>query len=252
METAPEDRGFVVDIDGFEGPIDVLLSLAREQKVDLIQISILQLADQFLAFVAEARRTSLELAADYLVMAAWLAYIKSRLLLPELGDGDEPSGVDMAAALTYQLRRLEAMQDGGARLMGRGRLGREFFPRGDPETFAAVTEARIESTLFDLLQAYGAIQRRTSGGGTLHLEPWQLYSVEDVLERLRRLLGATKDWESLWSFLPPGSGLTARSALASTFTASLEMAREGELKIRQSGGPFGPVYLRSTKGRRNE
>ena len=248
METFPEDQGFVVDIDGFEGPIDVLLSLARDQKVDLIQISILQLADQFLAFVAEARRTSLELAADYLVMAAWLAYIKSRLLLPELGDGDEPSGAEMAAALTYQLMRLEAMQDGGVRLMGRARLGREFFPRGDPEIFAAVTEARLEATLFDLLQAYGAIQRRAPGG-TLHMEPWQLYAVEDVLVRLRRLLGATKDWESLWSFLPPGSGLTARSALASTFAASLEMAREGELRIRQSGGPFGPLYLRSAKGR---
>ena len=124
METFPEERGFVVDIDGFEGPIDVLLSLAREQKVDLIRISILQLADQFLAFVAEARRTSLELAADYLVMAAWLAYIKSRLLLPELDDGEEPSGTDMAAALTYQLRRLQAMQDAGGRLMGRALLGR--------------------------------------------------------------------------------------------------------------------------------
>ena len=251
METIPEERGFVVDIDGFEGPIDVLLTLARDQKVDLIQVSILQLADQFLEFVAEARRASLELAADYLVMAAWLAYIKSRLLLPELGDEGEPSGADMSAALTYQLRRLQAMQDAGARLMGRARLGREFFPRGDPEIFAAVTEARLESTLFDLLQAYGAIQRRAPGG-TLHMEPWQLYSVEDVLERLRRLLGATRDWESLWSFLPPGSGLTARSALASTFAASLELAREGELRIRQSGGSFGPVYLRPAKGRRNE
>ena len=255
FDTVPEEHGFVVDIDGFEGPIDVLLILAREQKVDLIQVSILQLADQFLEFVAEARRTSLELAADYLVMAAWLAYIKSRLLLPELGDGDEPSGAEMAAALTYQLRRLEAMQDGGARLMGRARLGREFFPRGDPEIFAAVTESQIEGTLFDMLQAYGGIQRRTAGtGGTLHMEPWQLYSVEDVLERLRRLLGASKDWENLWSFLPPGSCLTARSALAATFAASLEMAREGEIKIRQSGGPFGPVYLRpaNTKGRRDD
>ena len=249
MESLPEERGFVVDIDGFEGPIDVLLTLAREQKVDLTRISILQLADQFLAFVAEARRTRLELAADYLVMAAWLAYIKSRLLLPELGDGEEPSGAELAAALTYQFRRLQAMQDAGARLMGRAQLGREFFPRGLPEIFAAVTEARLEATLFDLLQAYGGIQRRSSGG-TLHLEPWQLYTVEDVMERLRRLLGATKDWESLWSFLPPGSGITARSALASTFAASLELAREGEVRIRQSGGPFGPVYLRpaNTKG----
>jgi segregation and condensation protein A len=253
FETAPKEQGFVVDIDGFEGPIDVLLSLAREQKVDLIQVSILQLADQFLEFVAEARRTSLELAADYLVMAAWLAYIKSRLLLPELGDGDEPSGADMAAALTYQLRRLEALQDGGGRLMGRARLGRDFFPRGDPEKFAAITEARLEATLYDLLQAYGSIQRRTSGGGgTLHLEPWQLYSVEDVLERLRRLLGATKDWENLCTFLPPGSGLTGRSALASTFAASLEMAKEGDIRIRQSGGPFGPLYLRSAKGRKHD
>ncbi len=247
METMPRERGFVVDIDGFEGPIDVLLSLARDQKVDLTRISILQLADQYLAFVAEARRASLELAADYLVMAAWLAYIKSRLLLPDLDDEGEPSGSEMAAALTYQLRRLEAMRDAGGRLMGRARLGREFFPRGDPEIFAAVTEARFEATLFDLLKAYGDIERRAPGG-TLHMEPWQFYTVEDVLERLRRLLGASKDWESLWSFLPPGSGLTARSALASTFAASLEMAKEGELRIRQSGGPFGPLYLRPAKG----
>lgn len=236
---------FVVDLDGYEGPIDVLLMLAREHKLDLTKISILALADQYLAFVAEARRTNLELAADYLVMAAWLAYLKSRLLLPDLGEEDEPSGEEMAAALAFQLRRLEAMQDAGQKLMARAHLGREFFPRGAPETFRALINPVLEVTLFDLLKAYGDQKRRVEGG-ILHIEPFEIHTVEDALRRLKSLLGSTPDWESLWRFLPEGAheGLIQRSAIASTFAASLELAREGKIKLRQSG-PFGPIYLKA-------
>ncbi len=235
---------FIVDIDGFEGPIDVLLQLSREQKVDLAQISILQLAEQYLEFVTSARRTNLELAAEYLVMAAWLAYLKSRLLLPDLDQEDEPSGEEMAAALAFQMMRLEAMQEAGARLVARGRLGQDFFARGAPETIAANINTVIEVTLFDLLRAYGD-HRRRGGDKTLRIDPVEVYSVEEALRHLRGLLGGVTDWENLWRFLPRGvgKGLLARSAMASTFVAALEMAREGELSLRQEG-TFGPIYLR--------
>ena len=158
---------------------------------------------------------------------------------------DEPSGEEMAAALAYQLRRLEAMQESGQRLMARMRLGQEFFPRGAPETFRAVASPVFEVTLFDILRAYGDQKRRIEGR-TLHLQPFEVYSVDEALKRLVSLLGSTPDWESLWRFLPEGvlEGLVARSAIASTFAASLELAREGKLKLRQSG-PFGPIYLKS-------
>jgi len=236
---------FVVDVEGFEGPIDILLQLARDQKVDITQISIVQLADQYLAFIGHAQRVNLELAADYLVMAAWLAYMKSRLLLPDLSAEGEPTGAEMAAALAFQLRRLEAMQDAGIRLRGRARLGQEFFARGAPERFATLTNTALEATVFDLMTAYGLIQRRGGPSGTLHIEPWELFTVEDALQRLRQRLGATPDWESLRSFLPQGlrDGLAMRSALASTFAASLELAREGRLELRQNG-TFGPIYVR--------
>jgi len=236
---------FVVDLDGYEGPIDVLLTLAREHKLDLTKISILALADQYLEFVAKVRRSNLELAADYLVMAAWLAYLKSRLLLPDLGEEDEPTGEQMAAALAFQLRRLEAMQDAGQKLMARSHLGREFFRRGAPETFRALINPVLEVTLYDLLRAYGNQKRRIEGG-TLHIEAFEIFTVEDALHRLQSLLGSSPDWESLWHFLPEGvlEGLVHRSAIASTFTASLELAREGKIKLRQSG-PFGPIYLKA-------
>ncbi len=187
----------VVDLDGYEGPIDVLLSLARDQKVDLTKISILQLADQYLAFISAARQMRLEIAADYLVMAAWLAYLKSRLLLPEPQPEDEPSGAELAAALAFQLQRLEAMQQAGVRLMARPLLGRDVFPRG-------------------------------------------------VLARLGKLLGRLPEWRTLMSFLPPNlrDGLVGRSAVASTFAASLELVRSGRAQLRQDVA-FGPIYLRS-------
>jgi len=242
---AADATAFVVNLDGFEGPIDVLLMLAREHKLDLTQISILALADQYLAFVTEARRENLELAADYLVMAAWLAYLKSRLLLPDLGEEDEPTGEEMAAALAFQLRRLEVMQESGQQLMGRNRLGRELFGRGAPETFRALLNPILEVTLYGLLKAYGDQSRRVEGG-TLHIEAFEIHTVEDALRRLTSLLGSTPDWENLWQFLPESlmEGLIARSAIASTFAASLELAREGKVKLRQSG-PFGPIYLKA-------
>ncbi|NQU59862.1 MAG: segregation/condensation protein A [Rhodospirillales bacterium] len=241
---AGDKASFVVDLDGFEGPIDVLLTLAREHKLDLTRISILALADQYLAFVIEARRTNLELAADYLVMAAWLAYLKSRLLLPDLDEEDEPTGEEMAAALAFQLRRLESMQNSGQGLMARSQLGRDFFRRGAPETFKALVNPVLEVTLFELLKAYGD-QSRRGQGGTLHIESVEIYTVDDALQRLRSLLGSTPDWESLWRFLPEGllEGLVARSAIASTFAASLELARQGKVTLRQSDN-FGPIYLK--------
>jgi len=245
-EEAPSFNPFVIDVDGYEGPIDALLQLARDQKVDLTQISILQLADQYLEFIARAQKVNLELAADYLVMAAWLAYMKSRLLLPDLSSEDEPSGQEMADALAFQIRRLEAMQKAGASLMARPQLGEDFYDRGDPEEFATHWKTVIDVTLYDLLKAYGEQANRVKGDGTLHIEPWELFSVEDALKRLRKLVGHVPDWSELSKFLPEGlkDGLATRSAVASTLTASLEMAKEGKLKIRQDG-TFAPIYIRA-------
>lgn len=239
---------FVVNLEGFEGPLDLLLSMARDQKVDLTEIAILPLAEQYLAFIAEVRRRNLELAADYLVMAAWLAYLKSRLLLPELGGEDEPTGEEMAAALAFQLQRLEAMQESGARLMARPQVDRDMFRRGDPETFSTSRRTVYQVTLYDLLKAYGDHKRRAKVD-RLEIEPFDLYTVEDALGRLRRLLGGAPEWTTLFSFLPSElkTSLVTRSALASTFTASLEMVREGELQLRQDG-TYGPIYVRPASG----
>lgn len=250
FESPPPAAGpdaFVVDLDGFAGPLDVLLTLAREQKVDLARISILQLADQYLAFVAEARQRNLELAADYLVMAAWLAYLKSRLLLPAAPGEAEPSGEEMAAALAFQLRRLEAMQEAGQRLMTRPRLGHDFFARGMPERFAAIETVVYDLSLYELLKSYGDQQKRRMGG-VLHIEPFEIFTVEDALVRLKRMIGLSAEWESLWRFLPEGvgGGLRWRSALASTFTASLELVRQGQVRLRQAT-PFGPIFLRAAE-----
>jgi segregation and condensation protein A len=243
---------FVVDLDGYEGPIDVLLTLAREQKVDLTQISILQLADQYLAFIAAARQLKLEIAADYLVMAAWLAYLKSRLLLPEPQSDDEPSGADLATALTYQLQRLEAMQQAGARLMARPLLGRDVFRRGAPEGIPILRHKVYHLTLFDLLKAYGEGRARVESA-ILHIEPAELYSMDDALPWMQEYLGRMPEWRSLASFLPPNLrvGLIGRSAIAAAFAASLELVREGRLQLRQDE-TFGPIYLRSPPvGRKN-
>lgn len=239
------DAEFILDLEGYEGPIDALLQLARDQKVDLTRISILALADQYLAFVARARRLRLEFAADYLVMAAWLAYLKSRLLLPEPSGDDEPSGAEMAAALRFQLQRLQAFQDAGGRLMARPRLGRDVFARGEPVALKVVSHTAYDASLYDLLSAYGDIRGRSSDDPHLLIDANELYSVDDALGRMRRLLGAGPGWRTLTSFLPPEQrgGLHWRSAVASTLAAALEMSRQGRVEVRQDG-PFNPIYVR--------
>ncbi len=245
FETPSGDNAFVVDLEGYEGPIDVLLGMARNQKVDLAQISILALANQYLAFVEQARKHNLELAADYLVMAAWLAYLKSKMLLPDTNDGEEPTGDEMAAALQYQLLRLQAMRDAGDNLVSRPRLGKDFFKRGEPEKFRTSINTIYELSLFELLKAYGEQKRRKEGAGPMHIEPFEIYTVEDALVRLRKLLGPIPAWQNLWSFLPEGlkDGLIFRSAIASTFAASLELAKEGRLTVRQSE-TYGPIQIK--------
>jgi segregation and condensation protein A len=241
----PPTAELVVDLEGYEGPIDMLLTLARDQKVDLTKISILQLADQYLAYIAEARRLRLEIAADYLVMAAWLAYLKSRLLLPEPAPADEPSGAELAAALTHQLQRLEAMQQAGARLMARPQLGRDVFGRGAPEGLPKVLRPVYDATLYDLLKAYGD-QRQRKETAVLHIAAPELYSMDDALARLERVLGRMPEWRTLSSFLPPGlrEPLVTRSAVAATFAATLELVRSGKLQLRQDT-TFGPIFVRS-------
>lgn len=240
-----DDGQFVLDLDGYEGPIDVLLTLARDQKVDLTKLSILDLADQYLEFVARARRLRLELAADYLVMAAWLAYLKSKLLLPEPEGEGEPTGAELAAALAYQLQRLEAMQDAGAKLLARPQLGRDFFARGAPEPIRIVARPVYKLTLYELLRAYGSQVTRQQPAHRLHILPMELYSMDDALRRLGDMLGHVPDWTVLTSFLPDEfkTPLQRRSAIAATFAASLEMVRSGRAQLRQDG-TFGPIYLR--------
>ncbi|MBF0248575.1 MAG: segregation/condensation protein A [Alphaproteobacteria bacterium] len=244
----PSISPFEVDLDGYAGPIDVLLSLARDQKVDLIHISIVQLADQYLEFVQEARRKNLELAADYLVMAAWLAYLKSRLLIPELKSEDEPTGEELAAALQFQLQRLEAMQNAGERLMARARLGQDFYSRGAKERFRTTQRTIFDATLTDLIQAYAHQKSRGNKVKTLNIEQSvELMAIEDALARLRVVVGHTPDWRTLTSFLPQNlrSPLTRRSVMASTFGAVLQLAKEGRVKIRQDG-TYGEIYFQTT------
>ena len=234
----------VLDVGGFEGPIDVLLTLARDQKVDLTQISILELADQYLYWVAEIRRTNLELAAYYLVMAAWLAYLKSRLLIPDMSTEEEPSGEEMAAALQFQLRRLEGMQDAGARLMARQQLGKDFFKRADPEKFGYNSTSIFEVTMFDLLSAYGEHTHR-SNVKTLHIQGSDLFSPDDAVKRMMGMIGKIPDWASLDQFLPIElrGDIISRSALASTLVAALQITKEGKMQMRQ-GGSFEPIFVK--------
>ena len=248
QDTAEErltgEPAFVIDVAGFEGPLDLLLFLARNQKVDLSRISILALVEQYLEFIESARRIRLELAADYLVMAAWLAYLKSRLLLPEPPAGEEPTGQEMADALQGQLRRLEAMQEAGARLMARPQLGRDIFSRGQPEGIVVVRRAVWDVKLYDLLSAYGS-QVRPKDADTYQIAPMEFFSVEEAAERLGRMLGIAIDWQSLEAFLPAGLTDPARrrSAIAATFVAGLQLAKDGQIELRQTER-FGPIHLR--------
>ncbi len=245
----PAAEALLLDIDGFEGPIDLLLTLARDQKVDLTRISILQLAEQFLSFVEEVRRLRLELAADYLVMAAWLAYLKSRLLLPD-PQPEEPSAEMLAAALTLQLQRLEAMQGAAARLMARPRLGRDRFARGAPEDLPIFAKHRHDVTLYDLLKAYGDISGRQARQSPFTIPVTELYSIEEAVGRLEAMLGRIPDWSYLSTLLPAGwkgDGVKARSMLASSFVAALELAKAGKLELRQDKA-FAPIQLRARRG----
>ncbi len=247
---AAGEGAFVVDLDGFEGPLDLLLTLARTQKVDLHRISILALADQYLAFIEEARRVRLELAADYLVMAAWLAYLKSRLLLPAPPKEDGPSAEELAAAFTRRLRHLERIRKAAEQLMARERLGVTVFPRTPPdESNPDARPVVFTATLYDLLSAY-ATQRQKQALSFVTLKTRMVWSLADARERLERLLGTTLgDWMRLDEFLidymtTPEQKATA---LASSFSATLEMVREGKLDIRQDA-PFAPLWLRSRAG----
>ncbi len=219
--------------------------LSREQKVDLTKISILQLANQYIAFIERAQDLRLEIAADYLVMAAWLAYLKSRLLLPAVKDEeDELSAPEMAPRLALQLQRLEAMRNVGKNLFKRPQLESEFFKRGAPETMKVVRNTVFQVTLFDLLRAYGAFQDRENITA-LRIDPSQLYSTEKALGWLRQILGNMLDWTTLENFLPPGlgNGIVRRSAVAATFAASLELVKAGEANLQQAEH-FAPLYLR--------
>jgi len=238
-------EALIVDVDGFEGPLDVLLMLSLTQKVDLRKISVLHLARQYLAFVEKAKALRLELAADYLVMAAWLAFLKSRLLLPPDPTEEGPSGEELAAHLAFQLERLQAMRDAAARLMARDRLGRDFFARGQEQDVLRIRTVKYTATLLDLMQAYARIRTRDEFRPFV-MDRDHVFTMEQALERMRPLIGFAGDWMDLTSYLPEGWSADPgkrRSATASTFAASLELVKEGRLEIRQSES-FAPIQLR--------
>ncbi|MEC3910485.1 ScpA family protein [Sphingobium sp. CR2-8] len=239
--TLPETLN--VSFDAWEGPLDLLLSLARAQKVDLREISILALTEQYLGFIDGARELRLELAADYLVMAAWLAYLKSSLLLPRQ-EQEDPSPEDLALRLQLRLQRLHAMRDAAARLMARDRIGRDVFARRKPEGLRLVRKAQWRASLYDLIQAYGQIRARTQPVvHTIAVRP--VMTLDEAIQRVGRLVGVAIDWTRLESFLPPDlDAPKAKSALASSFVAALELARQGRLEMRQDG-IFAPLYLRA-------
>ena len=245
-ELAEGEPSLVVDVEGYEGPLDLLLALARQQKVDLAKISILALADQYLEFIEEARKIRLELAADYLVMAAWLAYLKSRLLLPEPPAAEGPSAEEMATALANRLRRLEAIREASNRLMNRPQLLRDIFPRGTPEEIAEIRRPRFTATLFDLLTAY-AVQRQQRVLTTVHLAKRTVWSLAEARASLERLVGLTEseDWGCLDEYLLSYVAEPTQRAtvLASSFAAALELVREGRMELNQKEA-FAPLYFR--------
>ena len=244
-EARDPDEALVVDVDGFEGPLDLLLHLARSQKVDLARISILALAEQYLVFVDRARKLRLELAADYLVMAAWLAFLKSKLLIPKTPGDDGESGEELAAVLQFRLKRLEAMRDAAARLVNRNRLGRDVMARGMPEIVVLEKQTTYQASLYDLLTAY-AIQRQRQAVTNVRIARRTVWSLQDARDLLTRLVGRMRDWTALDRFLVDylASPQERATAIASSFAASLELVREGTLDIRQDGA-FAPIYLRS-------
>lgn len=238
------EAGLVIDVAGFEGPLDLLLHLARTQKVDLSRISVLALAEQYLQFVESARRVRIELAADYLVMAAWLAFLKSKLLIPQQSKDDGPSGEEMAATLAFRLKRLEAMREAAERLVNRAQLGRDVFARGAPEHIPHINRSAYEASLYDLLSAYANLRQRQAIT-QVTIEKRQVWSLVEARELLTGLLGDVGEWTALDQYLlqyvpDPAMRVTA---IASAFAASLELVREGTLQIRQEGA-FQPIYMR--------
>jgi segregation and condensation protein A len=252
-ESAAESgEALIVDIDGYEGPLHVLLALARSQKVDLLKLSVLKLAEQYLAFVHEARRRRFSLAADYLVMASWLAYLKSRLLLPkpERPKAEEAPAEEIAARLAFRLAKLDAMRKAGEALKERPQLGRDVFGRGDPQAIKVIPSGRIEGDLYALMSAYIG-QRRKESARRYQPRPQSAYPLEDARERLRGLLPELERWTPLGGvapFLPEGQGPTRASCVASTLSASLELVKDGALEARQLEA-FADIYLRARKAR---
>jgi segregation and condensation protein A len=238
-------EALIVDVGAFEGPLDLLLTLSRTQKVDLRQISILALAQQYLAFVEQAKALRLELAADYLVMAAWLAFLKSRLLLPPDPTEAGPSGEELAAHLAFQLERLSAMREAAAQLMARDQLGRDFFARGITEDVQRVRRVSYTATLLDLMQGYARTRTRDDFRPFV-LDRAHVMTMEQALDRMRQLIGFAGDWTDFASYLPDGWDVDPqrrRSTTAATFAASLELAKEGRIEIRQ-GDAFAPIQIR--------
>lgn len=244
-ERTASDPLLHVDVEGFEGPLDLLLHLARNQKVDLARISVLALAEQYISFIERARELRLELAADYLVMAAWLAYLKSRLLIPEQASDDGESGEEMAAILQFRLKRLEAMREAASRLVNRNRLGRDFFGRGDPELEVVDRRNEYTGTLYDLLTAYASLRQRQAVTN-VRIEKRGVWSLKEAREVLSRMIGTLRDWTALDSFLLEYLSLPGERAtvLASSFAATLELVREGTLEVRQQEA-FAPLFMRN-------
>ena len=249
QEVSVADRmaaeALIVDVDGYEGPLDVLLTLSRTQKVDLRKISVLDLARQYLLFIDRAKTLRIELAADYLVMAAWLTFLKSRLLLPPDPEEEGPSGEELAAHLAFQLERLQAMRESAAKLMARNRLGRDLFARGIPEKVSRVKSVTYTANLLDLMQAYARLRTRDEFR-PFTMDRDAVFTMEQALERMRGLVGYALDWTDIASYLPDGWGadpVKRRSATAATFAASLELAKEGKVEIRQTD-TFAPILLR--------
>jgi segregation and condensation protein A len=238
-------EALIVDVDGFEGPLDLLLTLSRTQKVDLMKISILHLAQQYLAFVEKAKQLRIELAADYLVMAAWLAFLKSRLLLPPDPTEEGPSGEELAAHLAFQLERLQAMRDAAAQLMARDQMGRDFFRRGIPQEMEQIRKVSYTANLLELMQAYSRLRTRDEFRPFV-MDRENVFTMEQALDRMRGLIGFAGDWTDLSIYLPDGwsaNPLRRRAATAATFAASLELVKAGKVEIRQSE-TFAPIQLR--------
>ncbi|MDA7424178.1 segregation and condensation protein A [Thalassococcus lentus] len=245
-------ESLVVDVDGFEGPLDLLLTMARTQKVDLRKISILELSKQYLGFVEKAKELRIELAADYLVMAAWLAFLKSRLLLPPDPTEEGPSGEELAAHLAFQLERLQAMREAAAKLMARDQLGRDFFARGLPEEMERVRRVTYTATLLDLMQAYARIRTRDEFRPFV-MDRDSVFTMEQALDRMRNMIGFAGTWTDIQSYLPDGwedDPVKWRSATAATFAASLELVKEGKAELQQNE-LFSPIMLRRREDSRD-